>query len=277
MRNATVVVAVLVVVAMVATTAQADIYEPFDYDSATALGPDVSGTTESGFATDSTWNGIMGKNPVALSNDDTSLAYPDGVTFTPTGSRVKDGTGFYHKSGREMATAINLGATDTFYMSALFNRADDDDSTFCIWFAEDSTGEGYKIGFGISGSDQFFAAISGNVAKPSTAVVAGDTYFLVVKVETFASGNDKAYLKIYDKNATVGTEPTTWDIIAEGDGSGAATYLCPTVCGGSGDGDQIDEFRMGGSWQNVTSVPEPATMVLLGLGGISVLIRRRRR
>jgi len=39
----------------------------------------------------------------------------------------------------------------------------------------------------------------------------------------------------------------------------------------------LDEIRIGGTWSNVTVVPEPATMVLLGIGGIGVLIRRKRR
>ncbi len=37
----------------------------------------------------------------------------------------------------------------------------------------------------------------------------------------------------------------------------------------------MDEIRMGESYADVTPIPEPATMVLLALGGLAVVRRRR--
>ncbi|MEI8206456.1 MAG: PEP-CTERM sorting domain-containing protein, partial [Kiritimatiellales bacterium] len=39
----------------------------------------------------------------------------------------------------------------------------------------------------------------------------------------------------------------------------------------------LDEFRFGTTLQDVTSIPEPATIGMLGLGGILVMLLRRIR
>ena len=116
----------------------------------------------------------------------------------------------------------------------------------------------------------------GYVARDS-AVTQGDgtctalaTNSVVITVATssFASGQNATISATYNgsamdlNGAASGNDLTiAWD-------SGAANYIEFET--NSDLGHSIDNFEIG-------TIPEPATMVLLGLGGIGMLVRRRRR
>src|SRR5690606_34223950 len=88
-------------------------------------------------------------------------------------------------------------------------------------------------------------------AQPDTV------YFLVAKLISSASGPDQAFLKIYGPGDSVPvTEPETWDITTTGSASAVLTRLRINV-GLNNTNGQIDEIRIGSTYESVTDPDAP--------------------
>jgi hypothetical protein len=100
--------------------------------------------------------------------------------------------------------------------------------------------------------------------------VVGQTEFLVLKAK-LQSGSDN--FTLYSDPTPGAPEPSTGTLYSLDIGTLSSLVIY------SGGAFSIDELRVGTTYADVTPTPEPSSLVLLGIGAISVLayVWRRRR
>ena len=148
-------------------------------------------------------------------------------------------------------------------------------------------GEAFGVAFTGQGVDEGGSidirgiAIDGGVGAKSTGLIndpgtggvsdGGDTYFIVGKIDWVANGGNDT-LTLYNVTDTTAALPTAFaTITADIDNSNISTLAFA--------GEQIgafDEIRIGNDLADVGVVPEPSTTALLGLGGLALILRRRK-
>ena len=251
------------------TTTQATMfdYDPFDYS-----GPDLAGQNRmTGWIGPWFTTGTSAAN--TLSDDGISLSYPVG--FEPpltapasSGSRVKTGgTAGNANTSRLLSQTIPLNVDGTVaYASALFrkntaNGASTSDNVL-IEFV-DAAGN-RRWGFGIEGTgDKPWLNANGSTSPTNgPAVTPGDTYLIVTKVVSSASGLDTAYLKVYGTGYGTqfpAAEPTTWDATLTETTGALLDRVRIRIDAGNGalTPGEVDDIRVGTSWQDVVAVLTP--------------------
>lgn len=224
-------------------------YEGFDYPFPDS--PAIDGRA-GGLGWNGAWEDTDGDFQV-FSNDGVSLSLPGVFPFTPAGSRMtKTGAG---EMSRSLSRTLDLSQEGgVIYMSFLAKKSATDKST----------GENLEVNFnpgagsgtqivrvGMTSDDKFFLV---STASATGTVVAGETYFVVVKVVSHA-GNDDAYMSIYDSTETVPVaEPETWDVTAAitGTNSGLIIGGVRIVTGANIVNGEVDELHIGSTYASVT-------------------------
>jgi hypothetical protein len=181
------------------------------------------------------------------------------------------------------------GQTGTLYMSFLLEAPTISDN-----IAPNSTDDFFQFGFDTNGvgasnntrasggiaddasQQKFFTrdgtqaadSVFGPVVNPTT------TYLLVLKIEKNGSSYDEITLFINPDSTDENTQTST--VVA----TGASTLVTPSFFlfrfarHEVVDSYYLDRFRLGTDFESVV-IPEPATLVLLGLGALSMMRRRR--
>ena len=264
------------------TTAQATLfeYDPFDYSGTL---PGQNGGPGWGGAW--TTQGTSAANSLAA--DGLSLSYPMSweSPLTPldsSGSRVMTG-GVGANTYRLFSQTIPLNVDGTVaYVSAMFrkNAANGGGVTsdnVLLEFTDNLGNRRWGVGIEGTGDKPWLNANGSGTA--ATAVTPGETYFMVAKIVSSASGLDTAYLKVYGTgydNQVTFAEPTAWDAtLTESTGAILDRVRVRIDAGNTaGSPGEVDEIRIGNSWLDVVSIPEPSSIALLALGLLAGMLRK---
>lgn len=273
--------------ALLATaTARAAVdYDQFNY-TGTALNGQNGGQNWSGawFNTATTDN--------VLSNDGVSLSYPttfqSPLTTPPSaGSHIKTGgLATNASSSRQLSSTVDLSQDgNVMYVSVLIqkntaNAGGVNNDNVLLEFVD--AGGNRRFGLGIEGTgDRPWLNANGSTSA-ATAVTPGSTYFLVAKIVSAATPNlDTASLYVfgdgYASEVPV-NEPGTADAtLTENTGAILDRIRVRIDIGNTSDAPgEVDDIRIGTSWSEVVSVPEPTTAAVVSIGAIGLLARRRK-
>jgi hypothetical protein len=265
----------------VALQAALVVNETFDYDTGAI---DTTATTGTGL----TGNWAAGHtNGAAFTGSATgavgtgSIPAPTDYALASTNNKFSLTNGAAYA---QLATPIASNVNQTFYTSFLLDLSADgmlEGSFFNVGFA--ATGAALhtdSLNFGKSSllSANFGSTYGGAFAAGSVVIDAAKNYFVVMKVDFVVAGNDSLSIKIFESTDTVsGTETIAWDQVRTGAFADTVSLTALGFRTGSAQTMAVDEIRIGDTWAAV-AIPEPSTLILLGLSlGAVVLFRRKSR
>jgi hypothetical protein len=263
-------------------------YDAFDY-SGTSLAGQNGGIGWSG-----AWFTTASSATNSVSNDGVSLAYPMTwesplTPFSASGSRVLTGLGFTPNAStsRLLGQSVPLNVDGTVaYVSALFrknnpNGGATNTDNILLEFSDNLGNRRWGMGIEGTGDKPWLNANASTSPSTGPAVTPGDTYFMVAKIVSSASGLDTAYLKVYgtgyDSQVTF-AEPSTWDATLTESTGAILDRIRIRIDSGNlpTSPGEVDEIRIGNSWQDVVSAPEPSSLSLLGFGVAAGMFLKRR-
>jgi len=276
-------------------------YEGFDYPDATQ------------FVNSSTLNGGQGWN--ASGNLDANAAGANWGSILNSGTNryaTSPGlsfaaTGYLPSSGNKLSldasianVSQNIGRTlggqtidaGTTYFSLLMSKNNDTARTI-NWAFFNGTTERFAVGqigttAGNSGGNITMLMNNSNpggLLTPANPIAMGigQTHLLIGRIDWNALGNETVTLWVDPGNVTSEGVAGAAYLASNGFELTAITGVRPFV-GNNATGfpavsANFDEFRLGGTWESVTSlavVPEPTSAALVSLGALSLLAWRRR-
>jgi len=111
----------------------------------------------------------------------------------------------------------------------------------------------------------------------STSLSLATTHLVVIRYTFSANAQVSIWVDPSSSDYGVGTAPTPTGGTS-GTGNSALQYFAINSPSGAGPSAFLDEVRVGTTWADVTPVPEPATITLVGLAllGTAFIARRRR-
>lgn len=255
-----------------------------NYDTAAIVGqnPTVTGFTGAWATPGSSTAAISatGLTYSTVASAGGSVLFPATLPAAPNAGRVT----------RDLTTAINTNSDTTVYMSFMMENSLANDTTQYRAFELNTVGGGdatrtFRLGLGSLDADfgttnygfrvnnnPLVAAERANLNISNTA-----TNFFVVKF-TLSSTALNDSVTVWANPTNLGSE----SLSGPGDSITGFTFsgnmervqLASFNVGGSMG---FDEFRIGDSWQAVTTVPEPSTSALIAISLAALTILRRRR
>ena len=250
-------------------------HEGFEYATA-GVGGDADQAEHGGFGFSGAWTNV---NNTVTFDTTASLAPVAGSGNTANGGMIVDGSDD-SRARRTLTSAIDFDADGTYYLSVLMRKSDADNTgagEFHQFLLVDGAAEKLVIG-----TDSFERLTLGDIAAGGTGptMLHDETYLLVAKIVTNASGNDEYFLKAFGSGAVDSfddlvptSEPVSWDLTFSGVVTGLGSSI--ELRSGANSIGYYDDIRLGTTWTSVASVPTP-TALPAGLA-LMVLVARRRR
>ena len=174
------------------------------------------------------------------------------------GNRLGDSTGY--PAYRRIAKPINLDGNEVHYLSCLMQLASPGTDPAFELQLTDELGSHVRVGWNsalkwIAGYDKF---------TPGPTAFLNTPYFVVLKIEPLNAGNDTISMKVYAPGETVhaddsllsgmGAAVNNWSIIHATEALINEVNAIGLVPLGSGASVDVDEIRIGWSWESVTSL-----------------------
>ncbi len=242
-----------------ATAAEADtiLQEPFDYTSANITGQNGG----DGFS--AAW-----VNPETTSDWRVAGAGLSYSGIVSAGKAADSLLNNRYEASRTFDTTGLTGDGNMVWFSFLYNiaaGAKDDAGSVSFFGGKD----GWGVSFDSADSQEVRAMIGGTVA--SSGVDSGTvavTHVVVGKITFSDAGNDTVAIWLDDITASGAAHSSVSGDLADPTGE---VYLNAFIKGWD---VEVDELRLGTTLGSV--MPEPATLALLGLGGLALVLRRRR-
>lgn len=253
-------------------------YDGFDYAASSTVTNAGTETAEQIGLVDlnggSGWTGAWIHQGFGSPSADTtgaSYSYSDG-----TNSVTTTGVAYNLRSYRNSSRTFGTLADGDYYFSILINRNTSNNAGNAkLKFTQTGTqNRNFEVGF-LNGDNNLDYRVGGNS-----------------EVTNVATGNNLTNMIIGKFSLTSGTagDFTFWlnpaDLASE-TGSGSGITTSQTAGGGidgirleysdGANGGRFDEFRLGTTWDSVTTIPEPSSLLLIGLGLAGAAVFRRRR
>ena len=255
--------------------------ESFDYPA--------NGLADNGSAADAGWAGGW------TTGSDGSVVSP-GFTYTDSNSdslivagnkaNLAGDSSSNALAFRKLTSAQSPTTSEPIWISTIMQRNSSDDNrrAFLLSFSQDTGQPEFNIGQNTEGGSKsdpqpWFANITNRTGGSDSGTASGtntlDKTFLVARLST--NGTDET-LDVF-VNPDLSATPTTADISVTGDVAAFNTvrlFAGDNLSGAAPADADFDEIRIGTTFGDVTPIPEPASLALVGLGSLVMLGRRRR-